>query len=64
VDVPPHPRVGTWGWAGKAERGGKPGERERFREKVRCERAPESFGLDAVDSGVSGSDEEDVDCSE
>ena len=45
-------------------RSGKTGERGRFGKKVRYERESESLGLDDVGSGVSGSDEEDVDCSE
>jgi len=62
VDVPPS--KGPCVWAGDAERGRKAGESGRFGENVKCERASESFGFADVGSGVSGSDEQDVDCSE
>jgi hypothetical protein len=62
ADIPP--RVRPCSCARDAEWGGKAGERGRFGEKARCKRASESFGFDDVGLGVSGSDEEDVDCSE
>jgi len=62
VDTPP--RAGPSVYAGDEELGLKAGERGRFWEAVRWERASENFGFDDVGSGVSGSDEEDEDCSE
>ena len=46
------------------ERGCKAGERGRFGENIKYERASVSFGFADVGSGVSGSDKEDADCSE
>jgi hypothetical protein len=56
--------IGPRTWTRDSERGSKAGERGRFGENVRWERASESFGFDDVGSGVSGSEEDDVDCSE
>jgi hypothetical protein len=56
--------IGPYVWAGDAERGCNAGERGRFGDNVKCKRASESFGFADVGSGVSGSDEEEVDGSE